>query len=152
MGKVVQQGVKTFEAALVDGHPDAPELAVPTFVEGDPFGRRGGDHMGVVGIGGSGRCRVGRRMFRWMLGLQQDSLDRMHNLISQVSMRQRQNTQMIEGKQLGCFSCSLSLPQSLRSQSGCGSSDSGLPLRIEQGLLSMSHVTSITKLKKGSLK
>lgn len=41
LGKVVQQGVKAFEAALVDGHPDAPELAVAAFVEGDPLGRTG---------------------------------------------------------------------------------------------------------------
>lgn len=46
LGKVVQQGVKAFEAALVDCHPDAPELAVAAFVEGDPLGRRGCGHMG----------------------------------------------------------------------------------------------------------
>lgn len=105
LGKVIQQGVKTFEAALVDGHPDAPELAVPTFVEGDPFGRWRCDHMGVVGIGRRDRC-----MFRWMLGVPQDGLGRMHALISQAPARQRQkHTEMIKRTHLSSFSiCSLS--------------------------------------------
>lgn len=46
LGKVVQQGVETFEAALLDGHLDTPELAIAAFVEGDPLGWGGCDHMG----------------------------------------------------------------------------------------------------------
>lgn len=41
LGKVIQQGIEAFEAAFVDCHPDAPELAVAAFVEGDPLGRGG---------------------------------------------------------------------------------------------------------------
>lgn len=41
LGKVIQEGVEAFEAAFVDCHPDAPELAVAAFVERDPLGRDG---------------------------------------------------------------------------------------------------------------
>lgn len=46
LGKVIQQGVKAFEAALVDSHPDAPKLTVTTFVEGNPLCWGGCGHMG----------------------------------------------------------------------------------------------------------
>lgn len=45
LGKVVQQGVKAFEAPFVHCHPDASELAVAAFVEGDPFSRGGRGHV-----------------------------------------------------------------------------------------------------------
>lgn len=61
--KVIQQGVETFKAALVNGHPDTPKLAVATFVESDSLGRDGRGHMGVARIGGRG-FREGRGMFR----------------------------------------------------------------------------------------
>lgn len=46
LGKVIQQCIKAFEATFVDGHPDAPKLAVAAFVEGDPLCRGSSGHMG----------------------------------------------------------------------------------------------------------
>lgn len=59
LGKVVQQGVKAFEAALVDRHPDAPELAVAAFVKGDALGRSGCDHVRGAQAGVGRRLREG---------------------------------------------------------------------------------------------
>lgn len=85
LGKVVQQGVEAFEAALVDCHPDAPKLAVAAFVEGDPLGRGGCGHMcgAQVGLGWLGEGE-GRGMFRWGLGVPHPCLDRLHAAISRT--------------------------------------------------------------------
>lgn len=81
LGKVVQQGVEAFEAALVDRHPDAPELVVTAFVEGDPLGRRGCGHV-CEARGGVGRVGEGRGIFRWGPGVPRLCLDRLHAAIS----------------------------------------------------------------------
>lgn len=74
LGKVIQQGIKAFEAALVDCHPDTPELAVTASVEGDPLGRGGCGHMGEAYVGEGWRGE-GRGMFRWGPGVPHACLD-----------------------------------------------------------------------------
>ena len=81
MGKVVQQGVEAFEAALVDRHLDAPELAVAAFVEGDPLGRGVCGHMCEASVGGGPRGEV-RGIFRLGLGVPHLCMHRMHAAIS----------------------------------------------------------------------
>jgi len=84
LGKVVQQGVEAFEAALVDGHPDAPEPAVAAFVEGDPLGR--GHTGGGARVGGGPRGE-GRGMFRRGMGVPHLCEDRMHAATSRTPGR-----------------------------------------------------------------
>lgn len=77
--KVVQQGVETFKTALVDGHPDPPELAVAASVEGDPLGRGGRGHTGATRIEERG-CGI----FRRGSGVPRPHLDRLQALISRA--------------------------------------------------------------------
>lgn len=54
LGKIIQQGVKAFEAAFVHGHFDSAELTVSALVKGDAFGW-GGAHVGQAPLGGCER-------------------------------------------------------------------------------------------------
>lgn len=77
LGKVIQQGIEAFEAAFVDCHPDAPELAVAAFVEGDPLGR-GGCGQGCVAWVNVGGLGEGRGMFRCQPGVPHSGLVQRH--------------------------------------------------------------------------
>lgn len=90
LGKVIQQGVEAFEAALVDCHPDAPELAVAAFVESDALGRGGCGQMCVAWVRG-GRLGEGRCMFRCRLGVPRPGLVRKHAAASHKPRTQTYN-------------------------------------------------------------